>query len=81
LIEMGDRAGAAAGMSRERRREAAMAVTKGRTSTADATATLRVGDRAPEFVLTSHTGESWDSAQARGTNVVLAFYPFAFTPT
>jgi peroxiredoxin len=68
-------------MWRERRREATMAVTKGRTSTADATTTLRVGDRAPEFALTSHTGEPWSSEKARGTNVVLAFYPFAFTPT
>lgn len=58
-----------------------MAVTKGRTSTADATATLRVGDRAPELVLTSHTGEPWNSAQARGKNLVLAFFPFAFTAT
>ena len=58
-----------------------MAVTKGRTSLADATTTLRVGDRAPDFTLTSHTGEVWNSAQARGKNLVLAFFPFAFTAT
>ncbi len=55
--------------------------TKGTTSQADATSTMRVGDRAPDFALTSHTGETWRLADARGHNVVLAFYPFAFTPT
>jgi peroxiredoxin (alkyl hydroperoxide reductase subunit C) len=59
-----------------------MAVTKGRTSRGDATATLKVGDRAPDFTLTSHSGEAWrlQDALAKGT-VVLAFYAFAFTPT
>ncbi len=58
-----------------------MAVQKGRTSTADATPTLRVGDPAPDISLTTHTGETWELAAARGGNVVLAFYPFAFTGT
>jgi peroxiredoxin len=58
-----------------------MAGKKGRTSTADATSTLRVGDRAPDFALTSHTGETWTLSAARGGHLVLAFYPFAFTGT
>ncbi len=58
-----------------------MAVPKGRTSQADATPTLRVGERAPDFALTSHAGEAWRLADARGSSVVLVFYPFAFTPT
>ena len=70
-----------AGYWGRRRRETTMATNKGRTSQADATATLRVGDRAPDFTLTSHTGEPWRLADARGGNVVLAFYPFAFTAT
>lgn len=57
-----------------------MAVAKGRTSQADRTSTLRVGERAPDVVLTTHTGETWSLADARGKrNVVFAFYPFAFT--
>lgn len=59
-----------------------MAVAKGRTSQADHTSTLRVGDRAPDVSLTTHTGETWNLADARGKqHVVLAFYPFAFTGT
>jgi peroxiredoxin len=58
-----------------------MAVTKGRTSRGDATATLKVGDSAPDFTLTDHRGERWRLADQRGKNVVLAFYAFAFTPT
>lgn len=54
-------------------------VAKGRTSKASSTPTLKVGDLAPDFTLTSHTGESWHLADHRGHNVVLAFYPFAFT--
>ena len=59
---------------------AAMAIPKGRTSSANSTPTLKVGDRAPDFTLGSHTGEPWALAAARGGNVVVAFYPFAFTP-
>jgi peroxiredoxin len=58
-----------------------MAVTKGRTSRASETPTLKVGDPAPDFTLTSHTGEAFTLSDKRGTNVVMAFYPFAFTGT
>lgn len=58
-----------------------MAVTKGRTSQASETSTLRVGDPAPQFELTAHTGEPWRLADHSGGHLVLAFYPFAFTPT
>ncbi len=57
-----------------------MAVTKGRKSTASQTKTLKVGDAAPEIELTAHTGETWKLSDMKGKkNVVLAFYPFAFT--
>ena len=58
-----------------------MAVTKGRTSRASETSTLKVGDQAPDIALPAHNGETWKLSDARGQNVVLAFYPFAFTPT
>ncbi len=58
-----------------------MAVTKGRTSRASETSTLKVGDQAPDFALASHTGETWKLSDARGQNVVVAFYAYAFTPT
>lgn len=58
-----------------------MAVTKGRTSTANKTSTLEVGAQAPDFELESHKGERWSLADQKGkNNVVVAFYPFAFTP-
>lgn len=58
-----------------------MAVTKGRTSKAGKTATLEVGAKAPDFELESHRGEKWSLGAQRGkNNVVIAFYPFAFTP-
>ena len=57
-----------------------MAIPKGRTSSANSTPTLKVGDRAPDFTLGSHAGEPWALAAAKGGNVVVAFYPFAFTP-
>jgi mycoredoxin-dependent peroxiredoxin len=57
-----------------------MAIPKGRTSSANSTPTLKVGDRAPDFTLGSHKGEPWALAAAKGANVVVAFYPFAFTP-
>ena len=56
-----------------------MAIEKGRTSKASETPTLKVGDPAPDFTLSSHTGEEFTLCQKRGTNVVIAFYPFAFT--
>jgi peroxiredoxin len=58
-----------------------MDVAKGRTSKADASATLKVGDPAPDFTLRSHAGEEFTLSAHRGTNVVLAFFPFAFTGT
>lgn len=58
-----------------------MAVTKGRTSTAGKTSTLEVGAKAPDFELESHRGEKWRLSDQKGKNhVVIAFYPFAFTP-
>lgn len=58
-----------------------MAVTKGRTSTAGKTATLEVGASAPDFELESHHGEKWRLSDQKGkSHVVIAFYPFAFTP-
>jgi peroxiredoxin len=54
---------------------------KGRQSKASSTPTLRAGDAAPDFTLPSHTGEDFTLSAHRGTNVVLAFYPFAFTGT
>ena len=46
------------------------------------TKTLKVGDAAPDFELRTHTGEDFRLSSLRGTkNVVLAFYPFAFSPT
>jgi peroxiredoxin len=59
-----------------------MAVTKGRTSTANSTTTLKVGDAAPDFALPAHNSdERWSLSALRGKkHLVLAFYPFAFTP-
>ena len=58
-----------------------MAVTKGRKSVSNATKTLKVGDRAPEIELQAHnSAEKWRLSDQKGKNVVLAFYPFAFTP-
>ncbi len=58
-----------------------MAVNKGRNSRASETPTVKVGDRAPSFALTSNSNETWRLDDQRGKNVVLAFYPFAFSPT
>ena len=59
-----------------------MAIAKGRSSVAGSTSTLKVGDAAPAIVLPAHNADAkWDLTAARGTsNVVLAFFPFAFTP-
>jgi peroxiredoxin len=58
-----------------------MTVAKGTTSKAARTATLAVGDPAPDFTLTAHTGEQFTLSEHRGGNVVIAFFPFAFTGT
>ena len=55
---------------------------KGRSSTANHTSTLNVGDTAPEFELRAHDGTTFRLSEQRGQkNVVIAFYPFAFTGT
>jgi peroxiredoxin len=58
-----------------------MAVTKGTTSLASETPTLKVGDEAPDFELRSHLGGTLQLSSLRGKNVVLAFYPAAWTAT
>lgn len=59
-----------------------MAVTTGRTSMAHQTATLKVGDKAPDFELPGHRGtERFRLSASRGKkNVVLVFYPLDWTP-
>lgn len=56
-------------------------VKKGHASMASETPTLKVGNRAPDFALPSHLGQEVTLSQFQGKrNVVLAFYPAAFTP-
>jgi len=58
-----------------------MAVSKGTKSVADRTSTLKVGDQAPDFELQAHTGDMVRLSQFRGQkNVMIAFYPLAWTP-
>lgn len=48
----------------------------------DVTPTLKVGDEAPDFTLRSQNGETITLNAYRGQkNVVLAFFPFAFSST
>jgi mycoredoxin-dependent peroxiredoxin len=48
----------------------------------DVTPTLKVGDDAPDFTLSDQAGEKLTLSQYRGQkNVVLAFFPFAFSST
>jgi peroxiredoxin Q/BCP len=54
---------------------------KGRTSLARETATLKPGDRAPEFSLPAHDGTRVELASFRGKRVVVAFMIHAFTRT
>ena len=56
-----------------------MAVSKGTTSLASETSVLKVGDEAPDFELRSHLGDNVELSQMRGKNVVIAFYPAAWT--
>ncbi len=58
-----------------------MAAPTGRTKIATRTATLSVGQGAPEFTLRSHDGREISLAALRGRRVVLAFFAFAFTNT
>jgi peroxiredoxin len=54
-------------------------VPRGRTTIADFTITLRVGDEAPDFKLPSHNGDDISLSQFRGKNVVVQFMSLAFT--
>lgn len=57
-------------------------VSFGRTSVADKTQTLKVGDQAPDFSLPGHRGgEKFQLSALRGEkNVVIVFYPLDWTP-
>lgn len=50
-------------------------------SSAVQTAGVQVGDEAPNFQLKDQDGTPVSLADYRGKNVVLMFYPFAFSPT
>jgi peroxiredoxin len=41
---------------------------------------LSVGQKAPDFTLESHLEKTVTLSDMRGKNVVLAFFPLAFTP-
>jgi len=41
---------------------------------------LEVGRMAPDFTLPSHLGKKVTLSDLRGTNVVIVFYPLAWTP-
>jgi peroxiredoxin len=41
---------------------------------------LKVGDLAPDFILPSHLDKDVKLSDFRGKNVVLAFFPLAWTP-
>ena len=43
--------------------------------------TLKIGQKAPDFSLPSHIGELINLHGYRGKNVVLAFFPLAWTAT
>jgi len=42
--------------------------------------TLKVGDKAPDFKLPSHLDKGVQLSDLRGKNVVIAFFPLAWTP-
>ena len=42
--------------------------------------TLTVGQPAPDFKLMSHLGKEISLEKLRGKNIVLAFFPQAYTP-
>jgi peroxiredoxin len=42
--------------------------------------TLKIGDPAPDFTLPNHLGGKTTLSDYRGKNIVLAFFPMAFTP-
>lgn len=41
---------------------------------------LQVGQKAPDFCLQSHLGKEVRLSDLHGKNVVLAFFPLAWTP-
>jgi len=41
---------------------------------------LKVGQPAPNFTLASHLGKNVTLSDLRGKNVVLVFFPLAWTP-
>ena len=41
---------------------------------------LTIGDKAPDFSVTAHTGETVSLSDLRGSRVLLWFYPKADTP-
>ena len=41
---------------------------------------LQVGQKAPDFTLPSHLGNDVKLSELEGTNVVMAFFPLAWTP-
>jgi peroxiredoxin len=58
-----------------------MAAPKGRNKIATETATLKVGDAAPDFTLRAHDGSELTLSTLRGKRVVLAFFAWAFSNT
>ena len=57
-------------------------VSFGRSSVAESTQTLKVGDQAPDFELPGHrNGEKFKLSDLRGKkNAVIVFYPLDWTP-
>ena len=41
---------------------------------------IKVGQKAPDFTLPSHLGKPITLSEFRGKNIVLAFFPLAWTP-